>query len=148
MINATTIVAILSNLSSKHLELLGWIVRGWKADDSLSERDARRDNEDLFCDLGRAGLISCEDWRGGYSYDWTKNSVAPTDLALELFELVHPEGFYSGCWWMMEPRDAYDCDFEIVGQLPLFVESDAKVGGYLATGEKEAWRLEREAAGY
>lgn len=139
MINATTIAAILTNLTDAHIALLAEIVRYWKSDDALSERCARSvfGDEDLFCDLGRAGLIRVE----GPSYDWTRARVHPTAFSLEIFRLVNPE--FPGCpTFAIEPRDAHDCSLEVVEELPLFVEVEAEYapGGYIVTGELEAWR--------
>jgi len=140
MINAATIVAILTHLTEAHLELLAEIARYWKNDDALSERLARSvfGDEDLFCDLGRAGLIEVE----GPSYDWDRARVYPTAFAFELFRLVNPE--FPGCpTFAIEPRDAHDCSLEVVDELPLFVESSSEFApsGYLVSGELEAWRV-------
>lgn len=139
MLNATTIAAILTNLTDAHLDLLAEIARYWKNDCALSERTARSvfGTENLFCDLGRAGLIEIE----GSSYDWNKAHVYPTAFAFEIFRLVNPE--FPGCpTFAIEPRDAHDCTLEVVEELPLFVEIETEYapGGFLVSGELEAWR--------
>lgn len=124
MKTATEIVALLSSLTALHLSRLEDIFQAAKADDShtlLQAHNLRHvsvsayDYEEIFCELGRWGLVDLD--QCGDSWDWNRTFVVPSALAHELFELE-----YEGNRWCIEPRNGYDAELKTVEQLPLFLE--------------------------